>query len=77
VWAPVSWGVCVCVGAGILGGVDVSRWLPGVPALVEGVDVGRRRELYGLFCNYLFVNFIIWPKSVVCLHVGACMCDFV
>ena len=40
---PVSWGVCVCVGAGILGGVDVSRWLPSVPALVEGVGVGRWR----------------------------------
>ena len=40
---PVSCSVCVCVGAGILGGVDVGRWLPGVPALVVGVDVGLWR----------------------------------
>jgi hypothetical protein len=41
---PVSWRVCVCVvGGGVLGGVDVVRWLSGVPALVEGVGVGRWR----------------------------------
>ena len=36
--------MCVCVGSGVLGGVDVGRWLPGVPALVVGIDVGRWRS---------------------------------
>jgi hypothetical protein len=29
---PVSWSVFVCAGVGVLGGVDVGRWRPSVPA---------------------------------------------